>query len=409
MKRWIIGIALLVLLLMYGCAGDEVTGRAVQEMPPDKQMEEGIPTQPTLEPIAEPMPVSPAHLPIEGASGNGMEAMGAAPTISIIDSPESAKEGHNVRIVWGIRSDVPKSATHTAVHYDLLSHAGDFGTKIAPGISGYPFMTQEYIQGAYPVPGKYYTDFRAPFGVKSIYFRAHSIIDGMNYWTDEQMIRIDKEVPMISFIDVPKSVPEGTKISAYWIIDTTIPLTTLNTALLYDTVSHLGAFGEKVDPSLSGYSDLMDGFVYEITTLPKTFSHTIDAPRGAEYAYLRAHTVINGKHYWTDEAKVAIERNVRANTMPSERIFIVEADSNGIYPDTLIVNREDTVNLEFRVRMQDTPADGLEFRSFAWGTTLGIKQGESKVAQFRALQSFNYTSNVPLTNNQVAQAQIIVR
>ncbi len=111
------------------------------------------------------------------------------PAINLRSYSAEAIEGDSSAIMWSLKSESPLMATHTAIHYDIVSHPGSFGTEIGPADSGYPSLTSEYASGSFGIPSDFSTGIIIPKG-DMVYFRAHAMIDGMNYWTDEYTIKI---------------------------------------------------------------------------------------------------------------------------------------------------------------------------------------------------------------------------
>ena len=111
------------------------------------------------------------------------------PTISLVTLPASVQEGQTFTVQWNVDSTMPLTATHTAVHYDVVSHPGTFGLDITPAKSGYPSFTQKYASGEFALPGMFSADIVVPSG-SILYLRAHVIVNGNNVWTDEKTIMI---------------------------------------------------------------------------------------------------------------------------------------------------------------------------------------------------------------------------
>ena len=138
-------------------------------------------------------PVGEAVQPPE-SSEEVLPQVEVMPTISVVAVPSFVKEGELIRVSWKIESEKPLTATHTAIHYDVASYPGVFTTEIGPQASGYPSLTKEYASGEFPVPDEFLTSFNIPEGADRVYFRAHTIIEGNNYWTDEKGIGVEKVI-----------------------------------------------------------------------------------------------------------------------------------------------------------------------------------------------------------------------
>jgi len=113
--------------------------------------------------------------------------------ITVTDAPSDAIVDESFSITWEIESGA-KTIPHTATHYDYSSHAGSFGTDVAPGASGYTELTPDFAQGSFDIPNTFTVSI-IPSENGALYYRAHAIVDGMQYWTDERIIPlIAKEV-----------------------------------------------------------------------------------------------------------------------------------------------------------------------------------------------------------------------
>ena len=94
------------------------------------------------------------------------------------------------RILWEI-SGPASTISHTAIYYDYSSHAGDLNKNVTAYLAKYPNFTNEYASKEEAIP----KTFNANLPISkagTLYYRAHSIIGGKHYWTDEKTITIEK-------------------------------------------------------------------------------------------------------------------------------------------------------------------------------------------------------------------------
>ncbi|MFA6096449.1 MAG: hypothetical protein WC788_02350 [Candidatus Paceibacterota bacterium] len=94
------------------------------------------------------------------------------------------------RILWEI-SGPSGTISHTAIYYDYSSHAGDLDGNVTAYLAKYPNFTNQYASKEEAIP----KTFDANLSISkagTLYFRAHSIIGGKHYWTDEKSIAIEK-------------------------------------------------------------------------------------------------------------------------------------------------------------------------------------------------------------------------
>ncbi|OHA48675.1 MAG: hypothetical protein A2806_00925 [Candidatus Terrybacteria bacterium RIFCSPHIGHO2_01_FULL_48_17] len=95
-------------------------------------------------------------------------------------------------------------------------------------------------------------------------------------------------------------------------------------------------------------------------------------------------------------------------TGPQIVSYIVEADDNGLYPATISVPRDATVNLTFKVRSTNVYYGGLDFRSTKFVTSSVPPGGETTVT-FTADATFTYTSYWPASGVKKADGTITVQ
>lgn len=106
----------------------------------------------------------------------------SAPTILRLSDSKTA------RILWEIAGP-DKTISHTAIYYDYASHSGDLSKSTTAFLAGYKQFTSDYANNEEDIP----KDFDANLAmdkVGTLYYRAHAIIDGKHYWTDEKSIKI---------------------------------------------------------------------------------------------------------------------------------------------------------------------------------------------------------------------------
>jgi len=107
--------------------------------------------------------------------------------IEFTQLPERVAPSEKFIVEWIINTPEPKFIQHTAVHYGYESKQGEFSSETTPAMASYEFLTPEFASGEYPIPNM----FRSEILVTrkgSLYLRAHVIIDGKNYWTEEKRL-----------------------------------------------------------------------------------------------------------------------------------------------------------------------------------------------------------------------------
>ncbi len=100
--------------------------------------------------------------------------------VEVLNAPANATVGKSFSISWRVNSPLEKNITHTAVHY-------------GPESKSEPLTLQSYPSLTTPQGGKIPADFSANITTNIpgvIYFRAHAIIDAVNYWSGEKTITV---------------------------------------------------------------------------------------------------------------------------------------------------------------------------------------------------------------------------
>jgi len=124
----------------------------------------------------------PSQIPSD--TGPGLE--GEQPSINLLSYPSIATSDEEVTFSWSVEAPANAQFTHTAIHYSTASQPGNYGLGVTPGDSGYSELTIEYASGNFEA-GTFETTLAI---TETTYFRAHVIINGNNYWTDENMITV---------------------------------------------------------------------------------------------------------------------------------------------------------------------------------------------------------------------------
>lgn len=137
----------------------------------------GCVSTPTGTPTGTPTPVV---TPVMTPTATPTPAPTPATSIMVLTAPATAVAGQSFVVSWRVNNPTQINIPHTAVHYGPVSKSEPLT------LSSYPSLTK-------PQGGIIPADFNANITINNagiIYFRAHAIINGTNYWGDEQMITI---------------------------------------------------------------------------------------------------------------------------------------------------------------------------------------------------------------------------
>lgn len=258
-------------------------------------------------------PVEEMEAPVPGMERVPEAIVMPAVSIELVDYPLSVAVGQDIKVSWNVSGG--DKATHSAVHYGFESKPGTFTLDVGPAGAGYPSLTTEFASGEFALPKDFEAVFKADKAGK-LYFRAHAIIGGMNYWTEEKSIEV-KGVPGVEIIGIPGKVTLGDSFQVTWIVNGE-GLKATHTALHYGMDSRPGTFGLDVGPAGAGYVSLTPEFVSGDYGLPMEFKSTVKAEQ-AGVLYIRAHAIIDGKNYWTAEKTVEVVRGpgIEITILPS--------------------------------------------------------------------------------------------
>ncbi len=115
------------------------------------------------------------------------EIVETIPTIRITEIPTEVPVGGDINIAWTVTGE-DLIAVHSAIHYGTESNTGSYGTDLGPP-GGYPSLTREFVSGEFSLPMDFSTSIPTDTA-GNIYLRAHAVVEGKNYWTDEAVVAV---------------------------------------------------------------------------------------------------------------------------------------------------------------------------------------------------------------------------
>jgi len=228
-----------------------------------------------------------------------------------------------------------------------------------------------------------------------------------------------EELPKVTVTDKPDTVEAGKDFTVTWMVDSPSQKTIAHTAVHFGSESNPGEISTDTGPGGTAYTKLTTDFAAGEFTIPNTFTPTITAPSIPQTNYFRAHAIVDGENYWSDEFSISItEAMEQGESMENETMevstqeFSIESDDNGYYIDgnqvqSIDVTQGNTVKINFIVRTTNVAFGGQEYRSSEFDN-LNVNIGDSGEVQFTAGSTFNIDSYWPNTNNFKATLQIVV-
>ncbi len=169
-------IIVLLIILVAGCISEAPTTTVKP------------PTTPELESTSTPPPEHYPESPRPTTTTTQAPITIKEPKIELTSIPAEGRVGMEITLKWRV-SGTGLRAVHTAIHYGAESRPGMLGLDAGPGAAGYPSLTTEFASGDFVLP-RDFTATITPTATGMIYLRAHAIIDGKNFWTDERAVSI---------------------------------------------------------------------------------------------------------------------------------------------------------------------------------------------------------------------------
>lgn len=224
--------------------------------------------------------------------------------VSLVYAPNESAAGSNIAFTW--RVDGPAAViNHTSVHYGTVSTPGILEKNVKPGDTKYTDFVKDFADGKFNVPLQFVgnTVINVP---GKYYFRVHMAVKDNNFWSDEFTIEIKPAGDyQISLLTAPKEINSGDVATFTWRIDG-VPVTINHTSVHLGTISTPGKLGKNIKPANTKYEDLVKDFANGKFGIPLQFVGNAKIATPGAYFY-RAHAIINGQNYWTDEGTLEVK------------------------------------------------------------------------------------------------------
>ncbi len=233
-----------------------------------------------------------------------------APRVTLEAAPTSAEAGQEVTISWRVRGEAAVT-THTATHYGTSSVPNPTGPQDYAKAT--PFQCQ--ITNC-PIPASFSATLKID-EPGTYHYRAHAVINGENVWSEEKIITIAAKAapattpateikPTIAITSAAPAIA-GTNqmLSVSWKIESE-SATTPHTAVHYGPSSVANPTGPSDYPSASSFSCTSKPCI-----IPRAFQTQISIPEIGTY-YYRAHAIIDGENFWSEEKTIEIVKPAEA-------------------------------------------------------------------------------------------------
>ncbi|MGC9057701.1 MAG: hypothetical protein ACP5H8_01310 [Candidatus Micrarchaeia archaeon] len=192
-----------------------------------------------------------------------------------------------------------------------------------------------------------------------------------------------KETPKIAFIEYPTELNAGENALFRWSVSGAKG-TVSHTAVHYGKIS-TPIVDEKTSPENTNYNLMIEESSGKALTVPGEFNGAVQITEPGTY-YARAHTVVEGKHIWSNE----IVFTVKGEKGQPVREFTIKVSDTGFEPSEVKVNKGDLVKLHFEVAKEGTHPSGVRIISPAWQSAPILMPGDGYDAEITATDSFEY-------------------
>ena len=223
--------------------------------------------------------------------------------LTFVDSPKEVISGNNAAFTWRIDGP-PAVVNHTAIHFGTVSGEGELGKEIKPEDTKYTQeMLKDFSDGKYNIPLQFVGNIAISKPGK-YYYRAHTLVKGKNYWSDEYTLEVKKTDWKISVLSAPKDAAVGNN-TFTWRIEG--PATSVSkTVVYYGLESTSGVLGKEVIPEDTQYTQYVKDFEKGKYDVPLQFVGNTKIASPGAYFY-RAHVNIGGQNYWSDEGSFQVK------------------------------------------------------------------------------------------------------
>ena len=234
---------------------------------------------------------------IVGFIGVKVLVTGKSYKVILVNAPKEAEADITTTFTWRIDGP-PATINHTSVHYGIVSDPGEKDLKAKPEDTKYTDFVKDFASGDYNIPLQFVGN-TVMSTAGTYYFRAHALIDGKNYWTDEYTMEIKPQGYSISVVNAPTSASVGLPITITW--DINGPPTVVNsTTVRFGPESNPGVLGSDIEPQDTTYTNEVTDFIKGTYNIPFRFVGNVKIASEGAY-FFRAHTVISGNNIWSDE------------------------------------------------------------------------------------------------------------
>ncbi len=241
------------------------------------------------------------------------------PTVTVTEFPEAAFTGAEVHFVWTVSA--PAGAVEeTAIHWDTTSHAGTLDVDAYPQMSLWMIGEEDMT---------YDVTFEMPGTPGTLYFIAHALVLGEDFYVVEELSIVIRDMPTIEVTQFPASAFVGADVQFVWAVDA--PASAVSeTAIHWDTTSHAGTLDVADYPEASVWMVGEDDMTYDVT---------FEMPDTAGTLYFIAHAIV-----YDVDVYVAEELSITIRSIPT--VAITDYADEGLMGEDVTITWKVTGALE---------------------------------------------------------------
>ncbi len=187
-----------------------------------------------------------------------------------------------VTVMWNVSMVTLEDVTHTAVHWDTISH-------------GEPLDFNNYANAAAGEDGSPDSDFMAMFTAPanpgSVYFVVHAIIMDEHFYAEMEYEVEVMAMPEISVVDITSRLFVDGSVKVWWDVDGVDMDDVAHTAVHWDTTSH----GEPLD--FNNYANAVPGMDGDPDS---DYMVMFDGPSSPGSIFLVVHAIVMEEHFYAE-------------------------------------------------------------------------------------------------------------
>ena len=126
------------------------------------------------------------------AANTGSTNTASTISVSVPNLPRSLTAGTIVGLSWTVDAPTGTILSQTEVHWDSVSHPGDFDTTVTGEKSGYSGASSAYANGSYTAPQTFEDNIKVDDSLagKVLYLRVDAVSEGKHYWSQEYTVPV---------------------------------------------------------------------------------------------------------------------------------------------------------------------------------------------------------------------------